>query len=192
MLAFLITFARLPLAGAFAVIVAVLADRPNVPAAWAIALFGVAACEELTDLLDGMVARKTGTAGPLGGILDPLADSLARLTMYFAMALAGWITIAVPLAMTARDIVVAYTRIVQALTGGKTSARTSGKLKAFVQGAGIFIIIILGLAASQARLDPNLVQVIRAVIAALIIAVTSWSLLDYIHDAGPGIRILRR
>jgi CDP-diacylglycerol--glycerol-3-phosphate 3-phosphatidyltransferase len=192
MLAFLITFARLPLAGAFAVIVAVLAGRPSVPAAWAIALFGVAACEELSDFLDGLVARKTGTASPLGGILDPLADSLARLTMYFAMALAGWITIAVPLAMTARDIVVAYTRIVQALTGGKTSARTSGKLKAFVQGAGIFIIIILGLAASQARLDPNLVQVLRAVIAALIIAVTSWSLLDYIHGAGPGIRILRR
>jgi len=191
MLAFLITFARLPLAGAFAVIVAVLAGRPSVPVAWAIALFGVAACEELSDFLDGIVARKTGTAGPLGGILDPLADSLARLTMYFAMALAGWITIAVPLAMTARDIVVAYTRIVQALTGGKTSARTSGKLKAFVQGAGIFIIIILGLAASQARLDPNLVQVLRAVIAALIIAVTSWSLLDYIRGAGPGIRLLR-
>ena len=110
--------------------------------------------------------------------------------MYFAMALAGWITIAVPLAMTARDIVVAYTRIVQALTGGKTSARTSGKLKAFVQGAGIFAIV--GFAAGQARLDPNLVQVLRAGIAALIIAVTSWSLLDYIHDAGPGIRILRR
>ena len=190
MLAFLITFARLPLAGAFAVIVAVLAGRPSVPAAWAIALFGVAACEELSDILDGMVARKTGTASRLGGLLDPLADSLARLTMYFAMALAGWITIAVPLAMTARDIVVAYTRIVQALTGGKTSARTSGKLKAFVQGAGIFAIV--GFAAGQARLDPNLVQVIRAGIAALIIAVTSWSLLDYIHDAGPGIRILRR
>ena len=192
MLAFLITFARLPLAGAFAVIVAVQAGRPSVPAAWAIALFGVAACEELSDLLDGMVARKTGTASPLGGILDPLADSLARLTMYFAMALAGWITIAVPLAMTARDIVVAYTRIVQALTGGKTSARTSGKLKAFVQGAGIFIIIILGLAAGQARLDPNLLQVLRGGIAALIIAVTSWSLLDYIRGAGPGIRLLRR
>jgi phosphatidylglycerophosphate synthase len=192
MLAFLITFARLPLAGAFAVIVAVLADRPSVPVAWAIALFGIAACEELSDFLDGIVARKTGTAGPLGGILDPLADSLARLTMYFAMALAGWITIAVPLAMTARDIVVAYTRIVQALTGGKTSARTSGKLKAFVQGAGIFIIIILGLAASQARLDPNLLQVLRGGIAALIIAVTSWSLLDYIRGAGPGIRLLRR
>ena len=189
MLAFLITFARLPLAGAFAVIIAVQAGRPSAPAAWAIALFGVAACEELSDFLDGIVARKTGTAGPLGGILDPLADSLARLTMYFAMALAGWITIAVPLAMTARDIVVAYTRIVQALTGGKTSARTSGKLKAFVQGAGIFIIV--GLAAGQARLDPNLLQVLRGGIAALIIAVTSWSLLDYIRGAGPGIRLLR-
>jgi CDP-diacylglycerol--glycerol-3-phosphate 3-phosphatidyltransferase len=190
MLAILITFARLPLAGAFAVIVAVLADGPSVPPAWAIVLFGIASCEELTDFLDGLVARKTGTASRLGGLLDPLADSLARLTMYFALALGGWITIAVPLAMTARDIVVAYARIVQALTGGKTSARTSGKLKAFVQGAGIFAIV--GLAAGQARLDGGLVQVLRAVVASLIIAATSWSLLDYVHAAAPGIRLLRR
>lgn len=190
MLAFLITFARLPLAGAFAVIVAVQAGRPSVPAAWAIALFGVAGCEELTDLLDGPVARRTGTASRLGGLLDPLADSLARLTMYFAMALAGWITIAVPLVMTARDIVVAYTRIVQALTGGKTSARASGKLKAVVQGAGIFAIV--GLAAGQTWLDADLVRILRAAVAALIIAATSWSMLDYVHAAGAGIRLLRR
>ena len=120
MLAYLLTFARLPLAGAFAAIVAVLAGGSPVPVGWAIVLFVIAGCEELTDLLDGLVARRTGTASQLGGLLDPLADSLARLTMYFAMALAGWITIAVPLVMTARDIVVAYTRIVQALTGGKT------------------------------------------------------------------------
>jgi len=80
MLAYLLTFARLPLAGAFAVIVAVQAGRPGVPAGWAIVLFGIAGCEELTDYLDGLVARKTGAASPLGGLLDPLADSLARLT----------------------------------------------------------------------------------------------------------------
>jgi len=190
MLAYILTFARLPLAGAFAAIVAVLAGGSPVPVGWAIVLFVIAGCEELTDLLDGLVARRTGTASQLGGLLDPLADSLARLTMYFAMALAGWITIAVPLVMTARDIVVAYTRIVQALTGGKTSARASGKFKAVVQGAGVFVIV--GLAASQAWLEGGLVQILRAVIAALIIAVTSWSLVDYVRGAGTGIRLLRR
>ena len=190
MLAYLLTFARLPLAGAFAVIVTVQADGPSVPVGWAIVLFAVAGCEELTDFLDGLVARRTGTTSQLGGLLDPLADSLARLTMYFALALAGWITIAVPLVMTARDIVVAYTRIVQALTGGKTSARTSGKFKAVVQGAGIFVIV--GLAAGQAWLDGELVQILRAAVAALIIAVTSWSMLDYVRGAAHGIRLLRR
>lgn len=190
MLAYLLTFARLPLACAFAVVVAVLADRPNVPAAWAIVLLGLASCEELTDYLDGLVARRTGTASRLGAILDPLADSLARLTMYFAMALGGWITIAVPLAMTARDIVVAYTRVVQALAGGKTAARISGKLKAVVQGAGVFAIV--GLAAAGTWLDGNLVWILRAAVAAVIIAATSWSLLDYVHAAWPGIGVLRR
>jgi CDP-diacylglycerol--glycerol-3-phosphate 3-phosphatidyltransferase len=190
MLAYLLTFARLPLAGAFAVVVAVQAGRPGVPAGWAIVLFAIAGCEELTDYLDGLVARKTDAASPLGALLDPLADSLARLTMYFAMALTGWITIAVPLVMTARDIVVAYTRIVQALTGGKTSARTSGKFKAVVQGAGVFAVV--GLAAGQAWLGGELDQILRAAIAAVIIAATSWSMLDYVHGAGAGIRLLRR
>jgi CDP-diacylglycerol--glycerol-3-phosphate 3-phosphatidyltransferase len=190
MLAYLLTFARLPLAGAFAVVVAVQAGRPGVPAGWAIVLFAIAGCEELTDLLDGMVARKTGTASPLGGLLDPLADSLARLTMYFAMALTGWITIAVPLVMTARDIIVAYTRIVQALTGGKTSARASGKFKAVVQGAGIFAIV--GLAAGRAWLGDELDPILRAAVAAAIIAATSWSMLDYVRGAAGGIRLLRR
>ncbi len=190
MIAYLLTFARLPLAVAFAVIVAVWADGPSVPVAWAIVLFGIAACEELTDFLDGLVARRTGTVTRLGGLLDPLADSLARLTMYFAMALAGWITIAVPLAMTARDIVVAYTRVVHALTGGKTTARTSGKFKAVVQGAGIFAIIAL--AAGPAWVGPELDETLRAAVAAAIIAATSWSMLDYVHGAADGIRLLRR
>lgn len=190
MLAYILTFARLPLAGAFAAIVAALAGGSPISSGWAIVLFAVAGCEELTDFLDGRVARRTGTVSRLGGLLDPLADSLARLTMYFAMALAGWITIAVPLVMTARDIVVAYTRIVQALTGGKTSARTSGKFKAIVQGAGVFAIIAL--AADPAWLGDELDQILRAGVAALIIAATSWSMLDYLHAAGPGIRLLRR
>ena len=197
MLANLITLARLPLAAGFALVVALVA-QPSHPAAdpalhvpalsmtWAVVLLCIAAAEELTDFLDGFVARKTGTVSRLGAILDPLADSLARLTMYYAMALAGWITIVVPLAMTLRDIVVAYTRVVQASTGGKTAARVSGKLKALIQGAGLFAVVLI--AACVGRLDHETERLLQGLVAAAIIGVTSWSLLDYIHGAAAGLR----
>jgi CDP-diacylglycerol--glycerol-3-phosphate 3-phosphatidyltransferase len=187
----LITLARLPLAALFAVLVAVASrGEGGLTAAWGAVLAGVVVLEELTDALDGMAARRLGQSSRLGGILDPLADSLGRLTVYFAMALAGWVTIAVPLVMAGRDIVVAYTRIVQGLTGGKTSARLSGKVKAVVQCGGIFVLI--GLAAAGPWVGAEWVLRLRRVAGAVVAGATLWSLADYVRGALPGIRTLAR
>lgn len=191
MLAMVLTLARLPLAAGFAVAVAAAAsgDGATIGPAWAWGLIAIAALEELTDFFDGFAARRTGTVTRLGGILDPLADSLARLTMYFAMGLAGWVTLAVPLAMTLRDVLVSYTRIVQAMTGGKTSARISGKLKAVIQGGGVFVLVVV--AAGWLGASAEALGWARHITAGAIIAVTAWSLADYIRGAMPGIQELR-
>ena len=194
MLANLITLARLPLAAGFALAVGAAADAAGagdtIPAAWAWGLIAIAAFEELTDFLDGWVARRTHTASRLGGILDPLADSLARLTMYFALALVGWVTLAVPLLMALRDIVVSYTRTVQAMTGGKTSARLSGKLKAVVQGGGVFVVVVV--MANWLGPYNDFGQMAIALTAWAVILVTVWSLADYIRGALPGLRALAK
>lgn len=190
MLANTLTFLRLPLAATFAVLVALQSDATALPVSWAVLLLAVVLCEELTDVFDGIVARRTGTASQLGSIFDPLVDSLSRLTIYFSIALAGWVTIAVPLVMAARDITVAYTRIVQALTGGDTSARISGKFKAFFQAAGVFLIVAF--AAAGGSLEPKLLCVLRTTVAGVIIAATCWSLFDYVRGAIAGVRSLRR
>jgi phosphatidylglycerophosphate synthase len=106
------------------------------------------------------------------------------------MALAGWVTIAVPLAMALRDILVSYTRIVQAMVGGKTSARLSGKLKAIVQGGGVFVLVVL--AAGWLGLSGEVGRLIRGIAAGAILAVTAWSLADYLRGAAPGIKALRK
>ena len=181
-----LTASRLILAGIFSAGVA-LVSGPQPAALGALAMLAVlAVAEELTDMLDGMVARGTGTATQLGGILDPLADSLARLAMYFAMALAGWVPLAVPLVMAGRDVIVAYTRIINALTGGKTSARMSGKFKALVQCGGIFAVLVL--AALEGRAGQELLTASRWVVAAAVIVATLWSLCDYVRGAWPGVR----
>jgi len=190
MLANALTLARIPLAATFAILVTSLGRSSHVPLPGVFLLLVIVLVEEMTDICDGMVARMTGTSSVLGGILDPAADSLSRLTMYFSLALVGWISIAVPFVMVARDILVAYTRIVQALTGGRTSARVSGKFKALVQGVGIAVIVAL--AVGGRWLDAGPIRVLQGVTATMIILVTCWSLFDYVHGAMPGIRALYR
>jgi len=192
MIANILSFARLGIAIAFALAVSLACAGPQGSMSlWSgVLLITLAVLLETTDVLDGFIARSTGTASQLGGILDPFMDSLARLTVYFAMSLVGWITIAVPLVMTARDIVVAYSRIIQALTGGQTSARISGKVKAVIQGIGVFAVILIQL--NRGSMAASTANGLTMAVAAAIIASTLWSLLDYGRNALPGLKTLVR
>jgi CDP-diacylglycerol--glycerol-3-phosphate 3-phosphatidyltransferase len=157
---------------------------------WAALLIAIALVEEATDVFDGWLARKTGTASELGGILDPLCDSLARLAMYFGLGLLGFVSIAVPLVMTGRDVIVAYVRIFSALTGGKTSARASGKIKAIVRGAAAPLLVLIAWA--KPLLSPDGHRLWLVGIAGVVIAVTLWSLLDYVTGAASAWRAKRK
>lgn len=184
MVAWVLTVSRLPLSAAFAVLAGLSAGGRPGSAATA-GLLALALAAELTDLLDGPAARRSGTASELGGLVDPLCDSLGRLTMYFAAALAGWVWIGVPLVMAGRDIVVAYVRIVMGRTGGRTSARLSGKLKAIVQGVAIVAFVLL------ARW-PDAQGRLQWLAAGVVMAVTLWSLADYLRGGWPAIVALYR
>jgi cardiolipin synthase len=139
-----------------------------------------------SDALDGFAARHLGVSSVFGGIFDPMSDSLSRLTVYFSLAINGYLPIAVPLVMTARDLVVAYTRVVNALTGMKTSARLSGKIKAVVQAVGAPVILLLtyGLCCGD-RLD-----LFVWLTSGVVILVTVASAVDYIVGSRRGIRKL--
>ena len=187
-MAYVLTFSRLVLAGVFAAWVCAVGPTGELALTTGIGLCLLAIAAELTDIFDGVAARASGTASELGGILDPLVDSLGRLAMYFALACAGWVTWAVPLVMTARDIIVAYTRVVNAMTGNKTSARLSGKIKAVIQGAGAPVLVALAWmrVAGEALWSTR----VLAFCTALLVAVTLWSLCDYAAAAAPGVKLL--
>jgi CDP-diacylglycerol---glycerol-3-phosphate 3-phosphatidyltransferase len=191
MLAYVLTLGRLVLAAGFAIALAGLTDNGHISNSAACALIALAFFEELTDILDGWAARRFGTVSQLGGILDPLVDSLSRATIYFAMAWVMWITPIVPLVMVARDIIVAYTRIANATVGAATSARISGKLKAIVQGGGVPTVIVLAIPATIETLSGETLGMLRLVIAGIIIAVTLWSLVDYVAGAWPAVRQMK-
>jgi CDP-diacylglycerol---glycerol-3-phosphate 3-phosphatidyltransferase len=191
MIAWLLTLSRLPLAALFALAVALLAGGPA-PLTWSAtaALLALAVVAECTDLLDGYLARRSGRQSELGGLADPLCDSLARLTMYFSLALAHRVWIGVPLLMAGRDLLVAYVRVVLALAGGRTSARASGKAKAIVQGIGIVLLVLLASPAAPA--DAGQAAAARWAVAAAVLFVTLWSLADYLRVGLKAARQLTR
>jgi CDP-diacylglycerol--glycerol-3-phosphate 3-phosphatidyltransferase len=96
---------------------------------------------EFTDLFDGKIARRSGLASEWGATLDPFADSVSRLIVYWALATKGLVIFLVPFIMALRDITVAYSRIVLAQNNRTVSAKKSGKLKATVQAIGAYLAL---------------------------------------------------
>ena len=98
---------------------------------------------ELTDLFDGIVARRRNEVTNFGKILDPLADSISRLTIFICFVYGGQAPIYLVIFILYRDSMVATIRTVCAYRGVVVSARRSGKLKAVVQATAILTILLL-------------------------------------------------
>ena len=99
---------------------------------------------ELSDFFDGFLARKFNLVTELGKILDPMADSITRLTILLTFT-QGFINLPLLLVFVFvyRDAMISTLRTVCAMRGVTLAARTSGKIKAVIQALSIFIILIL-------------------------------------------------
>ena len=173
-----ITMIRIPLAVFFALVL-VLAEQS---AARLIACLGLLALAELSDLLDGKLARRFGVVSELGATLDPYSDSLSRIIIYYAMACEGLVLSLVPLTMALRDITVAYCRIVVARHNESVASKWSGKIKAGFQGYGAFFML-LGTVYTKYTGEWTITAG-----SAILIVVTIWSISDY---AGKAISVSR-
>ncbi len=96
---------------------------------------------ELTDAFDGYFARRRNEVSDFGKILDPLADSLSRLTIFITFLVAGIAPIWMVLVFLYRDSAISTIRIVCAYNKLVLAARTSGKIKAVVQATAIISIL---------------------------------------------------
>ncbi len=94
---------------------------------WALLTFFAAA---VTDLLDGLIARRTGQKTTLGAWLDPMADKLLLVSMFVMLTLPGigsanrlplWFTVLV----LSRDITIVLTVAVVNLAVGRRTFRPS-------------------------------------------------------------------
>jgi len=99
---------------------------------------------EFSDAIDGYLARRYNQVTDLGKILDPMADSIYRISVFLTFTLDP---IKVPMILIFvflyRDSVISTLRTICALRGFTLAARKSGKIKAVIQAICAFAIIIL-------------------------------------------------
>lgn len=99
---------------------------------------------EVSDILDGYIARKINAVSDLGKLLDPMADSITRISMFMILTKG---VVQLPLILVLcflyRDIMISTLRTMCAFKGIALAARVSGKIKAILQGVALFTIVIM-------------------------------------------------
>lgn len=143
-------------------------------------LLGVLTLSELTDAFDGYFARKFGQVTDLGKIIDPMADSISRISCFLTFTM-GPINIPLLLVFVFvyRDSMISTLRTICALKGLALSARPSGKIKAIVQAIAIYILVLLMIPYSLNYLSADDLRTISIYIVSLAALYTLYSAFDY-------------
>ncbi len=139
----IITFSRIPLAILFSIILFINKEAVlNGSVFYAGLLLFILILCELTDLIDGILARKLDLVSELGSMHDPYSDSISRMIVFWALGIVNLAFMSVVLVMAFRDVTVAYCRIVLTKNGKPVSAKWSGKIKAVIQGVAAMILLL--------------------------------------------------
>ena len=142
-----------------------------------IATIAVMLLAEVSDLLDGHLARRLNVASAFGKIVDPLADSLYRALVFLAFMDAGWMPVWMVAVIISRDILVSYLRIFSEQNGVTMGARQSGKIKAVFQG--VVQIGTIGLVIAAEGVLGGIYATLVFLLLLIATMVTAWSGLDY-------------
>lgn len=134
-----VTSLRLPLAP---VAVALLVTGHNGGSVWwTIAAAVLALLLELSDLLDGWIARRYKRVTDFGKLYDPFSDAFTRYTIFLGLYAIDVAHLWMVLAIFYRDAAISFFRTVAATRDVIIDARPTGKIKAIVQGVGTQLIM---------------------------------------------------
>lgn len=133
-----ITLARIAMIPVYLVLMAI-----NAPwSTWVAAV--VFAIASLTDMLDGMIARKYGLVTDFGKFMDPIADKLLVLLPFILLVTktGGTIDVWAVIIMVAREITVSGFRLIAVRRDIVIAADWSGKLKTTLQILSVLMLTL--------------------------------------------------
>lgn len=153
-----------------------------------ILVFLLSLCE-FSDLFDGFLARRKNQVTDLGKVLDPMADSIARITVFFTFT-QGVVQLPLLLVLVFiyREFIVNTLRTLCALKGVALAARASGKIKAILQAVVMFVILALMISYNMKIISLNYLQRISLYAVSVAAIYTVLSAFDYFYTNRKMIR----
>ena len=106
----------------------------------ALVVFGLAS---LTDFFDGYIARKYNLISDLGKILDPIADKVLILGVFFSFFWLGIVSFWMVILIAIREILLTVVRLFNLKKGVVQDAKIIGKHKTVAQIVGILFIFLI-------------------------------------------------
>lgn len=116
---------------------------------------GVFILASITDMLDGKIARKSGSVTDFGKFLDPLADKILVLSALVCFVEVNLINSVPVIIILAREFIVTSVRLVASNKGKVIPANIFGKLKTCVQIISICSILLLKYLSDLYHFDSN-------------------------------------
>jgi len=132
---------------------------------------------EITDFLDGYIARKFNQSSRFGELLDPICDTIYHLSVFMAFMSNGWMAPWMLIIIYARELAVPYICIFAHQLGHDLGVRQSGKYKSFIHGLVQITVVLaaIGTFGSQVPANGGLIQAVLLVSTAAAL----YSLIDY-------------
>lgn len=153
--------------------------------AWAVFLY-----IEVSDILDGVIARRRGLVTELGKLLDPFSDVVSRMTYFLAFSTLGVMPGWMFLVLLYRELGITFLRSVLFNRGIALAARGGGKLKAVLYaisgGAGLLLLGAKGLGFTSEY--ERYVEIVAYVAYGLSIVASLGSFVDYLRVASKILR----
>ena len=150
----------------------------SIPVLWLI--FVVSA---LTDMFDGMVARRRKEVSDFGKLFDPFADTLAQLTYFLCFVLDGILPAILYILVIYREFGILFLRNLMLRKGIAMGARMAGKIKtvAYISACALALLAVsirrIGLADCFGTVVSTAALAVFAVSAALAV----FSFADYVR-----------
>jgi CDP-diacylglycerol--glycerol-3-phosphate 3-phosphatidyltransferase len=145
----------------------------TVPVLWVLFLLS-----EISDMFDGMVARKREEVSDFGKFYDPFADTLTQITYFFCFVIDGILPALLFLAVLYREFSILFIRNLMLKKGTTLGASWSGKIKTvtYIVAAGLALLAssVLRLGFDSALYRWLIIAATAVFILSVIIAVISF------------------
>ncbi len=145
---------------------------------------------EVSDVMDGYIARKYNLVTDLGKVLDPFADVLSRITYFICFTAVGLMPVIILAILLYREFSITFLRMVLIRKGKAMAASIWGKLKAVTYAiAGILGFLTVSLDRLGFVSDSfNIVKISTLAVFILAAVASVASFMTYLKGAWPVLK----